>query len=223
MYIIIHVQCTVPLKKKLKYLRYSSVTVHSWFASGALEVRLRFAQGSLLVRSEYAVRFGLVRYFCTCIRPFCSLLVRFRFALGSVVVCLWFARGTVRYFNFFLSGTVHVQIHVVAQSHEFITPGRGYFDVQVRSKEGEDCVWCQQFRSHATSLSQVRADLQDVHVCSCTYMYMYTLYICIILCDTLKSIHVHLSPGSSCGLVAYTCTTVYFLYGTYSYLLIGRD
>ena len=39
----------------------------------------------------------------------------------------------------------------------------------------------------------------------------------------LKSICVHLSPGSSCGLVAYTCATVYFLYGTYSYLFTGRD
>ena len=39
----------------------------------------------------------------------------------------------------------------------------------------------------------------------------------------LKSTRVHLSPGSSCGLVAYTCATVYFLYGTYRYLLIGRD
>ena len=36
----------------------------------------------------------------------------------------------------------------------------------------------------------------------------------------LKSIRVHLSPGSSCGLVAYTCAMVY---GTYSYLLTGRD
>ena len=40
---------------------------------------------------------------------------------------------------------------------------------------------------------------------------------------TLKSIRVHPSPGSSCGLVAYTCATAYFLYGTYSYLLTGRD
>ena len=39
----------------------------------------------------------------------------------------------------------------------------------------------------------------------------------------LKSIRVHLSPGSSCGLVAYTCPMVYFLYGTYSYLLTVRD
>ena len=38
-----------------------------------------------------------------------------------------------------------------------------------------------------------------------------------------KVYRVHLSPGSSCGLVAYTCATVYFLYGTYSYLLTGRD
>ena len=37
----------------------------------------------------------------------------------------------------------------------------------------------------------------------------------------LKSICVHLSPGSTCGLVAYTL--VYFLYGTYSYLFTGRD
>ena len=36
---------------------------------------------------------------------------------------------------------------------------------------------------------------------------------------SLKSIRVHLSPGNRCGLVAYTCATVYFLYGTYSYLL----
>ena len=39
----------------------------------------------------------------------------------------------------------------------------------------------------------------------------------------LKSIRVHLSPRSTCGLVAYTCIMVYFLYGTYSYLLTGRD
>ena len=39
----------------------------------------------------------------------------------------------------------------------------------------------------------------------------------------LKSIRVHLSPGSSCGLVTYTCATVYFLYGIYSYLLTVRD
>ena len=42
------------------------------------------------------------------------------------------------------------------------------------------------------------------------------------VCIQLKSICIHLSPGSSCGLVAYTCATVYFLYGTYSYLLTGR-
>ena len=41
--------------------------------------------------------------------------------------------------------------------------------------------------------------------------------------ERLKSIRVHLSPGSSCGLVAYTCAMVYFPYGTYSYLLTGRD
>ena len=39
----------------------------------------------------------------------------------------------------------------------------------------------------------------------------------------VKSIRVHLSPRSSYGLVAYTCAIVYFLYGTYSYVLTGRD
>ena len=43
--------------------------------------------------------------------------------------------------------------------------------------------------------------------------------------STDSLIHVHLSPGSTCGLVAYTCTLhihvlaqqyTYFLYGTYS-------
>ena len=48
----VELHCTA--QKKLKYLWYGSVTVHSWFASGALEVRSRYAQGLLLVRSEYA-------------------------------------------------------------------------------------------------------------------------------------------------------------------------
>ena len=50
--------------------------------------------------------------------------------------------------------------------------------------------------------------------------WVHHMNICIVW---LKSIHVHLSPESSCGLVAYTCAMVYFLYGTYSYLLTGRD
>ena len=52
---------------------------------------------------------------------------------------------------------------------------------------------------------------------------LYTAESYNMLQDSLKSIRVHLSPRSSCGLVAYTCTTVYFLYGAYSYRLIGRD
>ena len=39
----------------------------------------------------------------------------------------------------------------------------------------------------------------------------------------LKSIHVHLSHGSSCSLVAYTCTMVYFFMGhTAIFLLVGN-
>ena len=49
---------TVPLKKWLKYLPSSTVTVRSWYARGPLVVRLRYDVGGLLIRFEYArVRF----------------------------------------------------------------------------------------------------------------------------------------------------------------------
>ena len=57
--------------------------------------------------------------------------------------------------------------------------------------------------------------------CSCNACALYIWHIAL----SLKSIRIHLSPGSSCGLVyfAHTCAMVYFHYGTYSYLLTGRD
>ena len=69
--------CTVPLKKKLKYLGSGSVTVRYWFAFGALMVRSRYALGALLVRYWYALkalremRFGSVR--CSTVRPLLRL------------------------------------------------------------------------------------------------------------------------------------------------------
>ena len=52
---------------------------------------------------------------------------------------------------------------------------------------------------------------------------VFIIMVSIVTPVQLKSIRVHLSLGSSCGLVAYTCAMVYFLYGTYSYLLTGRE
>ena len=63
----------------------------SWFARGVPGVRSRFARGSLKVRLPFARS---------------TLEVRSRFARGSLEVRSWCGTGTVRYFNFFLRGTV---------------------------------------------------------------------------------------------------------------------
>jgi hypothetical protein len=51
-----------------------------------------------------------------------SLVVRSWFALGSLMVLLRYGTVTVRYFKFFLTGTVHVYVHLPRPRLEAGTP-----------------------------------------------------------------------------------------------------
>ena len=67
----------------------------------------------------------------------------------------------------------------------------------------------------------LRAIFPNLLPCVCygfgwDYLSFFPLHILL-----LKSICIHLSPGSSCGLVAYTCAMVFFMGHTAIFLLVG--
>ena len=79
---------TVPVIKKLKYLRSGSVTVRSWFAFSMLLVRSRFALGTL----ESAVRCGSGSVQSGAVRLFlvmCACAVSYALSFCACGCTLW--------------------------------------------------------------------------------------------------------------------------------------